>query len=259
MEIKQIFGQRLKERRVANKKTQKELAAILNVEPNTVYKWERGLMLPSLGAVFNIAESLNISKSYLIGETDDPVPPATQKGTVGEFTTPYEHGPLQGEQGNTGLYKIITNAVPPIDISRLIRVRILDKTCNGDGTDRNPEKLEDAPAITLEIPDLAERYGYDGLCGLYADGDSMLPKIRSGDFVVFAPNEKEVLLAGKMMVVRYNGRIMIRGVIENSAGEITLKAFNPDYGDIHVTPKDDFCICGRAIRRYLIDELDSVL
>ena len=69
-----ILGQRIKERRNAKNLTQKKLSKLVEVESNTVYKWEQGMIKPSIETCKVIAFSLNTSVAYLMGETNDPQP-----------------------------------------------------------------------------------------------------------------------------------------------------------------------------------------
>jgi transcriptional regulator with XRE-family HTH domain len=206
-----------------------------------------------------------MSRAHLAGEymgkTSDPSPPGHPKGENGDPPmTDFARDSSQKEQSKSGRDEVVSN-VAPINPAHMIRVRILDKmfkVCCGSGIDWGSEAVEFTEAIWLPLPDLARRYSNDDLIGTYAEGDSMEPKIGDGDLVIFVPHEKEILFAGIIMVVSYNGRMMIRGLVQNSRLVITLKALNSDYEDIVVTPDDEFCIHGRAIRRFVVDQLGSI-
>lgn len=62
------LGRHIKERRLALKLTQEELASRLSVEMNTVSRLERGSHLPSLERLEQIAHILNSSVGSLLGE-----------------------------------------------------------------------------------------------------------------------------------------------------------------------------------------------
>lgn len=61
------------------------------------------------------------------------------------------------------------------------------------------------------------------------------------------------------MVVCYNGKMMVRGLIENSRRQLTMRAFNRDYEDVVVADDDDFIICGKVVKIFSIRDPESVL
>lgn len=68
MEIK--LGERLKELRVENGYTQKELAALLNINSVTYLHYEKAQREPSLSLLAQIALFYNVSVDYLLGLTE---------------------------------------------------------------------------------------------------------------------------------------------------------------------------------------------
>jgi transcriptional regulator with XRE-family HTH domain len=71
------FCVRLKRQRKRLGMTQRALSQLIEVESNTIYKWESGAMLPSMETVKKLATTLRTSISYLLGETDNPEPPGS--------------------------------------------------------------------------------------------------------------------------------------------------------------------------------------
>ena len=63
--------EKLKESRKRARLTQAELASIIGVQANTVWRWEKGKASP-MESIIEIARALNTSVAYLTGETDDP-------------------------------------------------------------------------------------------------------------------------------------------------------------------------------------------
>lgn len=68
-----MLGENIRERRIKNNLTQKELAEILNVKPQTVSSWEINRTEPNMGLLQALAAALNCRKSDLIGERDEPM------------------------------------------------------------------------------------------------------------------------------------------------------------------------------------------
>lgn len=64
------FGSRLKEVRIKNKITLRELAKILDVNFSTISRWENGEISPSIDNLKNICDYFDISADYLIGRID---------------------------------------------------------------------------------------------------------------------------------------------------------------------------------------------
>ncbi len=67
---------RLKEIRRAKGISQLKLAMDLNMNQNTVSRYETGEREPGINELIKIADYFNVSVDYLIGRTDNPI---TQK------------------------------------------------------------------------------------------------------------------------------------------------------------------------------------
>ncbi len=55
----------IREYRLTNSLTQKELADMLYVEPQTISAWERGIKMPSFESLSNIIDLLDISADII--------------------------------------------------------------------------------------------------------------------------------------------------------------------------------------------------
>ena len=66
-----IFAKRLKEIRVENELTQKQLAEILQTTDDSIYSWEKGRSQPPIETLRKICIELNVSADYLIGVKTD--------------------------------------------------------------------------------------------------------------------------------------------------------------------------------------------
>lgn len=94
------FSERLKEQRIKKRYSQKEISKLVGVESNTVWRWENDRAKPDTETVVKIAQALNTSAAYLLGETDNPT---ANEQTFGLITvTP------QGANEDTGLISHIT-------------------------------------------------------------------------------------------------------------------------------------------------------
>jgi transcriptional regulator with XRE-family HTH domain len=79
MNIQNVLGLRMKERRKKLRINQEELAQKVNVARQTVSSWERGDFPPKQDKLMNIASALDTKVGYLLGETDDPSPAPKRK------------------------------------------------------------------------------------------------------------------------------------------------------------------------------------
>ena len=82
------LGKRIKETRLKKGIKQKELAKMLNISENTMYRWEAGLNSPSDKDKGRLAEILGVSIAYLMGETGCSVPTGV---TVLRTASPSKH------------------------------------------------------------------------------------------------------------------------------------------------------------------------
>lgn len=65
-----IFQERLKELRLSNKLSARELAEKIDVTFVAIYKWEKGERLPNLENLVALAKYFNVSTDYLCGLED---------------------------------------------------------------------------------------------------------------------------------------------------------------------------------------------
>ena len=68
---RKIIAERIKERRLALKLTQKELASALNVTFQTISKYETCINIPDAETLNKLSELLQCSSDYLLGKTND--------------------------------------------------------------------------------------------------------------------------------------------------------------------------------------------
>ncbi len=66
--------ERIRNLRIDQGLTQKDIADIINVKQNTYCQYEIGVLNYPLDAVIKLAEYYNVSMDYLVGLTDQPEP-----------------------------------------------------------------------------------------------------------------------------------------------------------------------------------------
>lgn len=67
----QSFGKKLREQREVKKISQNELAKLIEAHHSAIGKYERDEVRPSIDVVVKIADVLNTTVGYLLGETND--------------------------------------------------------------------------------------------------------------------------------------------------------------------------------------------
>ncbi|MBQ7263837.1 MAG: helix-turn-helix transcriptional regulator [Synergistaceae bacterium] len=96
--------ERLKSLRRERRYSQKALGDMVGVQNNTVWRWENGGATPDANNVSKLATALGSTVSYLMGETDDPAPPATDQPvsnkSILSSDPPATSGRLIYEQGD---------------------------------------------------------------------------------------------------------------------------------------------------------------
>ena len=76
------FSKRLKELRLANGETQKDLANAIEVGRTTISEYESGKIVPKQEGLLRIANHFNVSVDYLTGVSNTP---ATRKQNVSDL------------------------------------------------------------------------------------------------------------------------------------------------------------------------------
>lgn len=247
---------------------QTQLADALGVSIDTVRRWEQGKRSPDADALQKLAHALNTSTGYLLGETDDPKRYASILGNSPELDgnkrplSPAAAALLFPSKGDSLLGGSVSsesmeeawdravNATPP-NPYHMARVKVLPKEfriCCGKGVHWLDDTVEFESVIDMPDPDLVR---FSPLIAIWAEGDSMEPDIQDGDMVIFTDNiyERELAGNGDIVLVNYNGRLIIRGLMIRGE-KMSLRAFNRDeYEDIEIDPqKDDFEVLGRVLK-----------
>ena len=82
-----MFAERLKERRQAANKTQKEMADFLGITVQSYQRYELGTREPDFKVLVMIAVYFNVATDYLLGRTDEPTPAVIEGNGLKEGET----------------------------------------------------------------------------------------------------------------------------------------------------------------------------
>ncbi len=252
-----VISERIKRLRKTARLTQSDLASRVGVSMMTIRRWETGERFPDANVLPLLASELRTTVAYLLGETAD------SSRRMNETIHVYQDAEGRVHSDVTAARPAVESNVHIAPDAHMLRVRVLDKLyklCCGSGNNWDSQTVEYEQTLWLPLSHLAARYGNEDVIAAYADGDSMAPKIQDGDLILFVPHEKEILYAGILMVVVYNGKMIIRGVVQNARKEIILKPYNTrEHDDIRITPDDEFGICGRVVKILSLKDPEGVL
>lgn len=182
-----VFSARLRELRTSKELTQQRLAQFLNTSKSSVNMYERGEREPGLEMLENIADFFNVDLDYLLGKTDIKRRVSISKKSS---TSHQIKIPVLG----------VVRAGQPIDAVEYI----IDYE---------------------EIPESLARTG--DFFALQIKGDSMSPRIKSGDIVIV--RKQEDVESGDVAIVLINGDEATIKKVKKFDGGITLIPSNPEY------------------------------
>ena len=245
------IGEKIRKARELCHLKQAELAEKVNANTVTVSRWERNINVPNSAALSAIAAALNTTVAFLTGETDDPTPAPLQRTVNKSIQHLLENGGKLPDLPESNARPVKTIKVP--FFSGIV------KACCGDGNGYPPDmSLEQEGSFDIPISEL-EAYmwqvGPRGFGTIRVEGSSMEPRIHDGDIILYGDLPYS---NGNFVLVRYDDRLIVRGIWDDHNGHYTLKALNPAYKDIRVDIEDEsksFFTYGKVIRRISMENL----
>ncbi|WP_150783054.1 XRE family transcriptional regulator [Pseudomonas fluorescens] len=217
----ETLGSRIKRLRKQNGLTQQGLAAACGWSSQSrIGNYESDLREPNLTDLMVLAPALGVSVADLISGTGSQQLIASALGNVAP--------PISTWSPNTA-----GSAVRPLGPTKEGVVPVVGTAKLGmDGY--------------FEALDFPVGHG-DGYLHIYSDdpnayglrviGDSMHPRIKSGEYVLIEPN-KTYLTGDEVMVQTYDGRSMIKEFIYLRDGVYRFDSVNQDHSPIHLDQND---------------------
>ena len=223
-------GQNIKRFRERLGISQEELAQRTGVHSNTIARWERDEITPRGTSLVKLASGLQIPLSDLLSdEMENPMP----QDFVSRGSFP-------------------ARKVRPISTVKVPIISGIVSACCGEGngyaSDMEWEVEGHLDMPWAEMEPYAWLVGDGGFRAMHVEGDSMEPRIHDGDIVLFGDIP---ISNGNFALVKYDDRLIVRGVWNNHNGHYILRALNPLYGEIDVDLEDEskeFFILGKALR-----------
>lgn len=212
------FGERLKRVR-KGRYNQEELASLIGVHTNTISRWENGSRSPDAGTLQKLAQALDTTTAYLLGEVDDPARLSASQPT--SKTVVLSESNVRNVRG------------------KLVNIPVLapqSSVCCGKGF-----SLADVEAEVdwwEPIPEawLTGTKGDKPFFITHVEGDSMEPMIEDGERILINPNQE--VAHGDVAIVCWNGRSMVRGVKFERDGAVRLVPVNKSYAEDVISKED---------------------
>lgn len=233
------ISDRIKKLRELRGFSQVDLAQIIGVDVNTIWRWENGRSSP-VRSIQKLAQALDTSTGYLLGETDDPRRPDRL-----------------GFEAIVGTETARISKISPESNIRLVRGKLVDvpvlapqsSICCGKGF--NLAEVEAEVDWWEPIPEswLTGPKGDKPFFITHVEGDSMEPMIEDGERILINPNQE--VTHGDIAVACWNGRSMVRGVKFERDGTVRLIPVNKNYDEDVIAKKDrPFVLefCGVVVR-----------
>lgn len=203
---------------------QTQLAEALGVSVDTVRRWEQGKRPPDTEMLQRLAQALNTTTGYLLGETDDPA-------LVGGAGSPYQSEPLESN--------VVLEHTNPMGWRKLPLLSKMTSACagNGNGLAFADEEIESEQYFPAEI------YGkFDPMRPpfmIHVEGDSMEDAdIHDGAVAVINPAE-EVYDGDSALVCWNQDQVAIKLVYWQPNGGVELHAANPKHSKVYTFSKED--------------------
>ena len=214
------FGERLRKIRKLRNITQLELTRLSGVAQSSISQYESSkTRTPTIDIARKLAEALDVSVDYLLGNTDDPTPP--KKIEIKDKINLKE------------------NVVAFVG-----HVPILGRVAAGKPIPAIQEALG-----WMDIPSPYKKLGVD--FALVIDGDSMSPRLNKKDLaLVHIQNTAE---NGEIVIVIVNGNDGVCKQFFKKESSIVLHSINPAYNDIIIPAEqwDEECkIVGVVVARF---------
>ena len=218
----ETLGARIKRLRDKVGLTQEGLAKRVEVSKNTVLNWEKDRREPRSSEVEALADALCVPVSELLPTSEASI-----------------------------LVQPTTRPVCPITIGEEpVWIPIVEPhVCAGGGNgycEIDWEPVGRYPFIPADFMGIAWHSGT--LRIIRVDGNSMEPRYRDGDMIIFSEESVE---SGDTIIALWDGRLFLRGYIEDKRNRsYRLKALNPDYADIVIDIEDErFQSLGKVVAK----------
>ena len=210
------IGERIKNLRESRGMKRPELARLLEVNPNTLYRYENGSIGIKDSLKQTIAQALGVTVSYLMeGDVAEP-----QRGAA-------------RARADAALAQEPEPVVPP-----QIYLPVLDQeACAGSGFCWDTVEAEVKEWMPWPVLETGGPTGPHKPYFVRVEGDSMIgADIDDGSLILVNPNIE--VKSGDIAYIRWNERCSVKGIIFYRDGRVELRPANNDFRSIWIEKED---------------------
>ena len=242
-ELAMYIGQKIKDYRLLNGMTQKDLATKINMGDTTIVNYEKGIRTPKKNTLFKIAEVFNVS-------IDDFFPPISTKEApetaqndrdelLEELTTNYTKLDKQRKNKLVDASRELVEEMTASVEEELFEYHVYEKLSAGIGTAYFEDRNYDVVYFDEEIDhDLAS----------WVYGDSMEPDYLNGSVVLIKGTGFDY--DGAIYAVDWDGQSYIKKVYKEKDG-LRLVSLNKKYADKFAPYDEEPRIIGKIVGNFM--------
>lgn len=223
-----MFGDKLKEARMAKGLKQSELGDLLNLKNTTISNWEKGVSNPDVEVVSKLCSILNVSASYFFDDmASEEILSFSEKEHIKKYRSlsDYDKGTV-----DQLLDRLSVKETEPL-YTTVTKPNYLTGLSAGTGL----FVFDDVPCEQIEVP--SEYKDIDFVIGV--TGDSMEPTYYEGDQVMIKKGEVRV---GEIGAFMYDGEAYIKVL-----GDKKLISLNKNYPDKEISENTQFEAIGKVV------------
>lgn len=227
-----MFGDKLKEARIAKGLKQSELGDLLNLKNTTISNWEKGVSNPDVEIISKLCSILNVSASYFFDDmASEEILSFNEKEHIKKYRTLDEHGRKVTDYVLTAEFERCTEINEHKSLYTVTKPNYLTGLSAGTGL----YVFDDVPCEQIEVP--IEYKDIDFVIGV--NGDSMEPEFSDGEKVMIKKGQVEIGEVGAFM---YDGEAYIKVL-----GNQELISLNPSYPSKKIDENVHFGIIGKVV------------
>ncbi|MDR2178937.1 MAG: helix-turn-helix domain-containing protein [Synergistaceae bacterium] len=205
--IESIIGEKIKACRENKKMKRPELARLIDVDPNTLYRYEIGSIGVKDAMKHKIARALGVSVGYLMGGLEKD----------SRASEPLEPEPIVPPQ----LYLPVLN----------------QEACAGNGFDWSNVETEVKEWMPWPIGESGGPVGPRKPYFVRVEGESMIgANIDDGCLILVNPNLE--VRSGDIAYVKWNDRCSVKGILFYQDGRVELRPANSNFKSIWIAKNE---------------------
>lgn len=223
-----MFGDKLKEARMAKGLKQSELGQLLNLKNTTISNWEKGVSNPDVEIVSKLCTILNVSASYFFDDmASEEILSFSEKEHIKKYRSLSEYDKGTVDQ----LLDRLSVKEPEPLYTTVTKPNYLTGLSAGTGL----FVFDDVPCEQIEVP--VEFKDIDFVIGV--TGDSMEPEFSNGDQVMIKKGEVRI---GEIGAFMYDGEAYIKVL-----GDKKIISLNKTYPDKEISEDTQFEVIGKVV------------